>query len=104
MTVNNQNAPQIQGAAFPTNRAFVVQFQNAPSEHGSVIAGRVEHLLSGRRERFHSWEELQQFITRELAQLETEAVHSTTEETEEECPEHSSSGESYKDRTRAPPY
>ncbi len=103
MTVNNQNAPQIQGVAFPTNRAFVVQFQNVLSGRGSLIAGRVEHLLSGRRERFHSWKELRQFILRELSQLENAVVHTDPEDTEDKYADHAALEYSYTDRTRAPP-
>lgn len=69
--VDIQRPLETQAAILPTNRAFVVQFQDSSPEHPTLIAGRVEHLTSGRRMRFQSWEELQQFIGAELARLAT---------------------------------
>lgn len=70
MKGHSQNPPQTQAATLPTNRAFVVQFEGVHAGQATPIAGRVEHVTSGRRVRFHSWEELQQFIEQELAQVE----------------------------------
>jgi len=103
MTVDKQKSMDAQGVALPANRAFVIQFSGVPAGQAAVIAGRMEHLLSGRRERFHSWGELQQFITRELSQLETEPMHVHSEETEQRCCAKSSSKELPKDRSRGPP-
>ena len=72
MEGNSQNPLQTQAVMLPANRAFVVQFESAHAGQATPIAGRVEHISSGRRERFHSWEELQQFIEQQLAQLEQE--------------------------------
>ena len=45
-----------------------------------MIAGRAEHITSGPRVRFESWEELQRFIEQELAQLEVAAARPPPEE------------------------
>jgi len=103
MTAGSQKSTKTQGVALPINRAFVIQFYGVHAGQTAVIAGRIEHLLSGRRERFHSWKELKQFLARELSQLETEHMHTHSEEPEEGCPAWSSAEELPKRRTRAPP-
>jgi len=72
MEGHSQSPPQGQGVALPANRAFVVQFEGVRAGQATPMAGRVEHVTSGRRARFHSWEELQRFIEQELAQLGTD--------------------------------
>jgi hypothetical protein len=42
----------------PSDRAFVLQFKPAADDGGCSYAGRVEHIASGRVERFYSSEEL----------------------------------------------
>lgn len=74
MVVDSQNPSQTQAVALPANRAFVVQFQGAVAGQATPIAGRAEHLTSGRRVRFQSWEELQHFIEQELVRLEKAAT------------------------------
>ena len=83
MAGHNQNPSQTQAVAFPANRAFVVQFQGAEVGQASPIIGRVEHLTSGHRVRFESWEELQRFVEQELAQLQEAATNPTSDEPEE---------------------
>ena len=83
MEGHSQNPPQTQAVALPANRAFVVQFENAPAGQAAPIAGRVEHIISGHRTRFASWEELQRFIEQELVQLEKAAAGPTPEDSEE---------------------
>jgi len=56
----------------PTNRAFVVQFRYQPPEVPLVWEGRVEHLVSGHVGRFHSVEELLEFLARELTKVQQE--------------------------------
>jgi hypothetical protein len=73
----------MQTVALPANRAFVVQFQGAAAGQAAVIAGRVEHLTSGHRVRFASWEELQRFIEHKLAQLVQVPARPSPEDTEE---------------------
>jgi hypothetical protein len=83
MAVRSQNPSQRQAVALPANRAFVVQFHGAMAGQAVAIAGRVEHLTSGHRVRFQSWEELQRFIEQELAQIEKAAANPTPEDSEE---------------------
>ena len=51
----------------PTNRAFVVQLRAQPSGAPLCWDGRVEHVVSGQMEHFHSLDELLAFIYRVLA-------------------------------------
>jgi predicted Zn-dependent protease len=74
MEGHSQNQPQTQAVPLPVNRAFVVQFQGTEAGQAAVIAGRVEHVTSGHRVRFQSWEQLHEFIEHELAQLEKAAA------------------------------
>jgi hypothetical protein len=83
MEGHSQNPPQKQVVALPANRAFVVQFQGATAGQATPIAGRVEHINSGHRVRFQSWEELQRFIEQELAQLEKAPARPSPEDLEE---------------------
>ena len=83
MQGHNQNPQQTQAVTLPANRAFVVQFEGAPAGQAAPLAGRVEHITSGRRARFASWEELQRFIEQELAQLEERSSRSPPEDSEE---------------------
>jgi hypothetical protein len=56
--------------ALPSNRAFVVQFRASPSEGTANYEGRVEHLVSGEEARFRSLEELMEFMTRVLTNVQ----------------------------------
>ena len=59
MTVSPYNS----STRLPTQRAFVVQFyDDADISHGT-FCGRIEHVTSGKTLRFHSWQELQTFMT-----------------------------------------
>ena len=51
----------------PTNRAFVVQLRAQPPGAPLCWDGRVEHVVSGQMEHFHSLAELLAFICRVLA-------------------------------------
>ena len=55
----------------PSNRAFVVQFRAWPSASPSW-AGRVEHLVSRQVARFQSLDELLEFMTRVLTEVEAQ--------------------------------
>jgi hypothetical protein len=50
----------------PPDRAFVVRFRTG----GETVAGLVEHVASGRGVRFDSYDELLDFLRRQLASLE----------------------------------
>ena len=50
----------------PAERAFVVQFYAGAEPAEGEVAGRVEHVVSGRATHFHSAEELVGFMARVL--------------------------------------
>jgi hypothetical protein len=56
--------------SLPTNRAFVVQFRAQTAEAPLSWEGRIEHLVSGQVGRFHSPEELLEFLDRMLATVQ----------------------------------
>jgi len=56
--------------SLPTNRAFVVQFHAQSLEAPLSWAGRIEHLVSGQVGRFHSPEELLEFLNRMLTAVQ----------------------------------
>ena len=58
-------------ARLPPERAFVVQFYADAILDTAHMAGRVEHVVSGQVEHFHSMAALLSFITRVLAEAET---------------------------------
>ena len=58
-------------AWLPPERAFVVQFYADAMLDTAHMAGRVEHVVSGQVEDFHSMVTLLSFITRVLAEAET---------------------------------
>lgn len=51
---------------FPSGRAFVVQFASGSDIDADRYVGRVEHVVSGRGERFASRDELLRFMARIL--------------------------------------
>ena len=53
----SERADPAQHAALPYEKAFVVQFTSETGANLTPAAGRVEHLLTGRRSRFASIEE-----------------------------------------------
>jgi hypothetical protein len=56
----------------PAWKAFVVQFTHDAGKKSGVFAGRVEHLTSGRRERFASAAELKAALERMLEEIGSE--------------------------------
>jgi hypothetical protein len=50
--------PDIIEPALPSWKAFVIQLSHDTSPESGVFAGRIEHLSSGRRQRFASGKEL----------------------------------------------
>jgi hypothetical protein len=55
VTASNKSAGE---PTLPAWKAFVVQFSRETSPGGGVVAGRVEHISSGRRARFATRDEL----------------------------------------------
>ena len=70
-TSRRRAAPSETGAAptLPVWKAFVVQFSQETRTRTGTFSGRVEHMRSGRRARFHSAEELLAVFTTMLDQL-----------------------------------
>ena len=60
-----------QGPRLPTQRAFVVQFVAEPAAQQGSFEGRVEHVMSGQAQRFHTQDELLTFMERVLMTLNT---------------------------------
>jgi hypothetical protein len=54
---------------YPADHAFVIQFQEQGAE-GERRAGRIEHLTSGRGLRFHSSEQLMEFVADVLSAID----------------------------------
>ena len=53
----------------PAGKAFVVQFAADAGLHGASCWGRIEHLISGRRLRFNSADELVDALGRLLDEI-----------------------------------
>jgi len=62
--------PHRPGPLLPTQYAFVVQFAAETTAGQGWFVGRVEHMVSGQAQRFHTLEELLAFMTRVLSTLE----------------------------------
>ena len=56
--------------ALPTWKAFVIQLSHDTTPESGIFAGRVEHLNSGRRQRFASGKELLAMVMRLLHDLD----------------------------------
>jgi hypothetical protein len=56
------------GPTLPTHLAFVVQFAAETAGEQGRFVGRVEHVVSGQAQRFHTREDLLAFMTRVLYQ------------------------------------
>lgn len=66
----NARRPSPEGPALPYGRAFVVQFTAATDAQLERATGRVEHLKTGRRERFTSIADLLARITAMLGDVQ----------------------------------
>jgi hypothetical protein len=56
--------------ALPSWKAFVIQLSHDTTPDSGIFAGRIEHLGSGRRQRFASGKELLSAVLRLLSELE----------------------------------
>jgi len=56
--------------ALPSWKAFVIQLSHDTTPDSGIFAGRIEHLGSGRRQRFASGKELLATVMRLLSDLE----------------------------------
>ena len=60
--------PELDAPELPTGKAFVLQLSRDTGPTLRPFAGRVEHLASGRRARFASFEDFRAAVTRLLAE------------------------------------
>jgi hypothetical protein len=58
------------GSSGPSSRTFVVQYNGDADPRRGRLAGRVEHVRSGRRQRFASEREMLEFVARVLGEEE----------------------------------
>ena len=56
--------------ALPSWKAFVIQLSHDTTPDSGIFAGRIEHLASGRRQRFASGKELLSTVMRLLNDLD----------------------------------
>jgi hypothetical protein len=68
--MKSTNGPDAIEPALPSWKAFVLQMSHDTAPGSGIFAGRIEHLGSGRRERFGSGEELLVMVMRLLSDLE----------------------------------
>jgi hypothetical protein len=66
MQVHQTSTP---GPPLPTRLAFVVQFAAETAVEQGRFVGRVEHVVSGQAQRFHTLEELLTWLTQMLTTL-----------------------------------
>ena len=64
-----------QHPAFAPAQAFVVQFGRETALDTGRIAGRVEHVVSGKAARFQSLDELVAFMSEVLREVKTTSRH-----------------------------
>ena len=62
--------PETMAPALPTWKAFVIQLSHDTTPDSGIFAGRIEHLTSGRRQRFASAKELLSMMMRLLRDLD----------------------------------
>jgi hypothetical protein len=62
--------PDVSEPALPSWKAFVIQLSHDTTPDSGIFAGRIEHLGSGRRQRFASGKELLAMVMRLLSDLE----------------------------------
>ena len=67
-TIDAGQAPELNAPELPTGKAFVLQLSRETGPTLRPFAGRVEHLGSGRRARFASFEDFRAAVTRLLAE------------------------------------
>jgi len=66
----NSPEPDIIEPALPSWKAFVIQLSHDTTPDSGIFAGRIEHLTSGRRQRFSSGKELLAVVMRLLSDLD----------------------------------
>jgi len=66
----DSKAPDVIEPALPSWKAFVIQLSHDTTPDSGTFAGRIEHLGSGRRQRFASGKDLLATVMRLLSELE----------------------------------
>ena len=66
----DSHEPDIIEPALPSWKAFVIQLSHDTTPDSGIFAGRIEHLSSGRRQRFASGKELLAMVMRLLSDLD----------------------------------
>ena len=66
----DRREPSSTEPALPSWKAFVIQLSHDTTSDSGILAGRVEHLGSGRRQRFASGKELLSALMRLLSDVE----------------------------------
>lgn len=61
--------PDVVEPALPSWKGFVIQLSHDTTPESGIFAGRIEHLCSGRRQRFASGKELLATVMRLLSDL-----------------------------------
>jgi len=69
--------------ALPSWKAFVIQLSHDTTPDSGIFAGRVEHLSSGRRQRFASGKELLAMVMRLLSELDAPSKGSVRSKVEQ---------------------
>jgi len=67
---SDHQEPDIVEPALPSWKAFVIQLSHDTTPDSGIFAGRIEHLSSGRRQRFASGKELLAMVMRLLSDLD----------------------------------
>jgi hypothetical protein len=62
--------PDVIAPALPSWKAFMIQLSHDTTPDSGIFAGRIEHLSSGRRQRFASGKELLEMMMRLLRDLD----------------------------------
>ena len=62
--------PTISEPALPSWKAFVIQLSHDTTPDSGIFAGRIEHLASGRRQRFASGKDLLGMVMQLLRDLD----------------------------------
>lgn len=66
----DRQGPETVKPALPSWKAFVIQLSHDTTPESGIFAGRIEHLGSGRRQRFASGKELLSAVMRLLSDID----------------------------------
>ena len=75
--------PDTSEPTLPSWKAFVIQLTRDTTPESGIFAGRIEHLGSGRRQRFASGKELLSIVMRLLSDLDAPSKGSVSSKVEQ---------------------